>query len=98
MTTETDRAWSAHQTVQRRRRRLAALDVRPAPWSFAEWLEWAEVVAAFKLARGEAFMIAANAAYPDRSRTMSDWSAAGRYAIRYEIGARAARYVEEQTR
>jgi hypothetical protein len=81
-----------------RRNRAARLQARPAPWTFAEWLEWAEAVAADKLARGESFLIAAQASHPTRARTLADMTTAGRYALRQEIGSRAARMFEEVDR
>jgi hypothetical protein len=81
-----------------RRQRIDTLTGRPSPWTFAEWLEWAEAVAADKLARGESFLIAAQASHPNRARSMTETTTAGRYAFRWEIGARAAHHAEEAQR
>jgi hypothetical protein len=59
---------------------------RPGPWTKAEWLEWASVVAALHLRRGEGFGVSA---FKDRARTM--WGPLNREqrnTMHYELGAR----------
>lgn len=70
----------------------------PTPWTFQQWLEWAEWTAVRALRRGEAFGIAAQASHPNRSRVM--WDATHfadpiRTALYHEVGGRAMRELEE---
>jgi hypothetical protein len=82
-----------------RRQRIRHLHDRPTPWTFGEWLEWAEAVAVDKLARGEAFSIAAMPSKPDRARVLVSVDRPDpRRTFRREIGARAADHIEEVTR
>jgi len=81
-----------------RRHRIRQLQARPSPWTFGEWLEWAEAVAADKLAAGEAFTIAAMASKPDRARMLADATHGLGDTTRREIGTRAWNHTEEATR
>jgi hypothetical protein len=81
----------------RRRQRIDTLTGRPSPWTFTEWLEWAEAVAADKLARAESFAVHATAHHPDRARVLIDqtWIADPEtVALRREIGRRALDHAE----
>jgi hypothetical protein len=79
-----------------RRQRIRRLHDRPTPWTFGEWLEWAEAVAVDKLARGEAFSIGTMASQPDRARVLVSVDRPDpRRTFRREIGARAADHIEE---
>lgn len=83
-----------------RRERLEALKARPAPWTDAEWREWAAVAAADVLDRGYARL-----ERDDDGNYLIDraFSVAGRtlvvgpgwHTFTREVGSRAASYAEE---